>query len=309
MGMYLLYICIGDLKHLSQKCSKQLSWQGFAVPPSEKEGKPQWESIPVLSTLLAKGTQTPLALDTERREDAKEDASTTKVKADGSQLLLDLNIGLLFEKVSYVGYWKKKQPPKIPSETPHPRTKPLLCSSDMKIAVLRQASHRARHCKDGTQLWRQVLSRGTKNESHLFSFACEKSRKFINIMKNPRELTIQEGLLTSTQFLKMLHFFSSINMRQVARIIPFHSRGGEKTIIQENPAPPSPPTPFEKLVSKYWWCWDACRSILVPCVHHPLSLWHQPPCPRPVKCWRNHTLTQNCRIYFPVGSLFKKNLR
>lgn len=183
MGMYLLYICIGDLKHLSQKCSKQLSWQGFAVPPSEKEGKPQWESIPVLSTLLVKGTQTPLALDTERREDAKEDASTTKVKGDGSQLLLDLNIGLLFEKVSYVGYWKKKQPPKIPSETPHPRTKPLLCSSDMKIAVLRQASHRARHCKDGTQLWRQVLSRGTKNESHLFSFACEKSRKFINIME------------------------------------------------------------------------------------------------------------------------------
>lgn len=58
----------------------------------------------MLSTLLAKGTQTPLALNPERREDAKEDASTTKVNADGSQLLLDLNIGLLFEKVSYVGY-------------------------------------------------------------------------------------------------------------------------------------------------------------------------------------------------------------
>lgn len=39
--MYLLYICIGDFKHLPQKCSKQLSWQGFAVTPSEKEGKPR----------------------------------------------------------------------------------------------------------------------------------------------------------------------------------------------------------------------------------------------------------------------------
>lgn len=122
MGMYLLYICIGDFKHLPQKCSKQLSWQGFAVTPSEKEGKPRWESIPVLSTLLAKGTQTPLALNPERREDAKEDASTTKVNADGSQLLLDLNIGLLFEKVSYVGYWKKNNHQKTPLKPPtHPQ--------------------------------------------------------------------------------------------------------------------------------------------------------------------------------------------
>lgn len=152
---------------------------------------------------------------------------------------------------------------KIPKR-PLPHTQTLLCSSDMKIAVLRQASQRARHCKDGTQLWRQVLPRGTKNESHSFSFACEKSRKFINIMEKSQRAHHPGRLACIYTVSHNASLFLFHKYEASGKNYPISLKGREKTIIQENPALSPSPTPFKKLVCKYWRCRDACRSILVP---------------------------------------------
>lgn len=61
---------------------------------------------------------------------------------DARWLLLALNIYLQFEASEGLTCWVLKKVKKPKTQT-HKKT--LLCSNGMKIAMLRQASHRARH--------------------------------------------------------------------------------------------------------------------------------------------------------------------
>lgn len=286
--------------------------QGSAVSPDEEEGKPWWESMPVLRMLLAKGTRVPLAPWHWKKRRRKKGCQQYKgMTMDASWLVLVLNIDLQFETWEGFIHWVLKKKKKT-------HTKPLPLQQWRENCCVETGQPQSQAlARKGPGCGSKVCHRAPK--PHLIDFhllvKIQKIHKYHR--KIPESTPAIKACSHLTQFLKMPHFFPSENTRQEAhgqasfsaftlkRIMPFYSQGGKK----KHPGK-SNSTTLSHAFHK------ACFQIFVmprrmPKRHtrwaYECCVWlqHQPQCPGPVKWSRNPTPTQNCRIYFSAASWLK----